>query len=47
MRTLGGKLHTFAVRFKAGLNKDVQLTRQAVTDLGLREREEVFVRPIG
>jgi len=47
LRTLTGKHHTFNVQFRSGLYKDVQLTRQSLAELGLQEREEVFVRPVG
>ena len=47
LRTLTGKQHSFSPAFRSGLYKDIQLSRQALLDLGLQEREEVFVRPIG
>jgi hypothetical protein len=47
LRTLTGKHYTFSPSFRSGLYKDIQLSRQALLDLGLQEREEVFVRPIG
>ncbi len=46
VRTLKGRAHTFAVSFRTGLYKDVALPRQALAELGLSERDEVFVRPV-
>jgi hypothetical protein len=46
VRSLKGRAHTFAVSFRTGLYKDVALPRQALAELGLSEREEVFVRPM-
>lgn len=47
LRTLTGKHHTFSPTFRSGLQRDIQLSRQALNDLGLQDREEVFVKPIG
>ncbi len=47
LRTLTGKHHTFTPSFRGGLQRDIQLSRQALSDLGLQDREEVFVKPIG
>lgn len=46
VRTLKGRAHTFAASFRSGLYKDVALPRQALAELGLSERDEVFVRPV-
>ena len=46
VRTLKGRSQAFAASFKAGLYQDVVLPRQALAELGLSERDEVFVRPV-
>lgn len=46
VRTLKGRSATFAASFRSGLYKDVALPRQALAELGLAERDEVFVRPV-
>ncbi len=45
VRTLAGKTAQMPVAFRAGLIRDVHLPRNMLATLGLREGEEIFVRP--
>jgi hypothetical protein len=47
IRTLAGKVAVVTPAFRAGLLRDIHLPRATVAELGLREGEDVFVRPIG
>jgi hypothetical protein len=46
IRTSGGRTVPLGVSFRAGLLRDVHLPRAVVSDLGLREGDEVTIRPI-
>jgi hypothetical protein len=46
IRTPSGRTAPMSVVFRAGLMRDVQLSRNVVADLGLREGDEVTIRPI-
>jgi hypothetical protein len=46
VRSLGGKSHVVPVSFRSGVGRDIQLPRSTITDLGLREGEDVHVRPV-
>jgi hypothetical protein len=45
VRTLAGGVREVPVAFRPGLIRDIQLPRAVLTSLGLREGEDVFVRP--
>ncbi|MGE0454361.1 MAG: DUF4388 domain-containing protein [Vicinamibacteria bacterium] len=47
VKAASGKEAALAVAFRAGLFRDVQLPKPALAALGLREGEDVHVRPIG
>jgi hypothetical protein len=47
VRTLAGKLVQLPVGFRAGLIRDVHLSRGSLAELGARDGDEVFVRPVG
>lgn len=46
VRTFARRGTALAVAFRAGVGRDVTLPRAAFTELGLREGEDVFVRPL-
>ncbi len=46
LRTSAGRTAPLGVAFRAGLMRDVHLPRGVVSDLGLREGDEVTIRPI-
>jgi hypothetical protein len=46
VRTLARRGTVLPVTFRSGLGRDVHLPRTAFAELGLREGEEVFVRPV-
>ncbi len=46
VRNFARKGRRLPVSFRAGLGRDVSLPRAAFTELGLREGEEVWVRPV-
>jgi Domain of unknown function (DUF4388) len=46
IRTLGGRLAVLPVTFRPGLFRDLQLPRSVLQDLGVREGEDVSVRPV-
>lgn len=46
VRTVGGRHLTLSVSFKGGLARDVHLPKAAFAELGIREAEEVYVRPV-
>jgi hypothetical protein len=46
VRTLARRGTVLPVTFRSGLGRDVHLPRAAFAELGLREGEEVFVRPV-
>jgi hypothetical protein len=47
VRSAAGKSVALDAAFRAGLQRDVHLPRAAVTELGVREGEDVHVRPVG
>jgi AcrR family transcriptional regulator len=47
IRTAGGKSLTAAASFRSGLNLDVILARAMFSELGVKEGEDVQVRPLG
>jgi len=46
VRTLARRGTVLPVTFRSGLGRDVHLPRPAFAELGLREGEDVFVRPV-
>jgi len=46
VRTPAGRAAPMSVTFRAGLQRDVQLSRTVISELGLREGDEVSIRPI-
>ncbi len=46
VKTLAGKTSVLGVEFRPGLFRDIHLPRATVSDLGLREGEDVVVRPV-
>ena len=47
VRSGGGKTVAVKVAFRPGLQRDIHLPRSSVTELGVREGEDVHVRPVG
>jgi hypothetical protein len=47
VRTLAGRSAVVTTGFRSGLGRDIYLPRAVMGDLGLREGEDVHVRPIG
>jgi hypothetical protein len=47
VRSLAGKSRTLPVSFRQGLIRDIHLPRAALAELGVREGEDVSVRPVG
>jgi hypothetical protein len=47
VRSAAGKTVSLGAAFRAGLQRDVHLPRAAVAELGVRDGEDVHVRPIG
>jgi hypothetical protein len=46
VRTMAGKSLVVSASFRGGLGRDIQLSRTAIGELGLREGEDVHVRPV-
>lgn len=46
VRTLGGRLAVLPVSFRSGLIRDLNLPRAVLAELGVREGEDVSVRPV-
>lgn len=47
VRAMNGRNRSLPVSFRAGLVRDIHLPRAAMAELGLRDGEDVHVRPIG
>jgi uncharacterized protein DUF4388 len=47
VRANGGRAATVSASFKGGLVRDVHLPRSVLAELGVREGEEVLVKPVG
>jgi hypothetical protein len=46
VRTLGGRSAIVSTAFRSGLGRDINLPRHTMSDLALREGEDVHVRPM-
>jgi DNA-binding IclR family transcriptional regulator len=46
VRTLSGRSAVVLASFRSGVGRGIQLPRATMTDLGLREGEDVHVRPV-
>lgn len=46
VRTLGGKSVVLPASFRVGLGRDIHLPRTAIAELGVRDGEDVHVRPV-
>jgi hypothetical protein len=47
VRSGAGKTAALEAAFRPGVQRDIHLPRASVADLGVREGEDVHVRPIG
>jgi len=47
LRSLAGRSITQTVSFRSGLIRDIHLSRSTLTELAVREGDEVSVRPVG
>jgi hypothetical protein len=47
VRSAAGKTATLDVGFRPGVGRDIHLPRAAVAELGVRDGEDVHVRPVG
>jgi len=47
VRAAGGKTLSLDAAFRAGLHRDIHLPRATLAELGVREGEDIHVRPIG
>lgn len=47
VRSAAGKTQSLEAAFRAGIPRDIHLPRAAIAELGVREGEDVHVRPVG
>jgi hypothetical protein len=47
VRSAAGKTASLDAAFRPGVQRDIHLSRAAVAELGVREGEDVHVRPVG